>query len=487
MWPVNESSVLTFRPLLTWRQSLVFSAVAFGLTVAGIYYFSQKAGQRSNAVNGSRAVAILECKPVGDRAMLPSGDIFSSPANSKNIKTRILSPSFIRQALYDALATGYPAGASPITEKGNKFWMADKNGAQAASSVCAEQLLQGLNVRIEPREASGEDLITLDLTLSQCPDADRLVRALAERFLREYRAFWAAEAQKACQDASSQVDQAEETHRKAVEAVQAFNDNVLAQEKSSPGQHPVKPGDRQLATQIAENPAWIELNHKLALLREREKGMLEIKTPLHPDVEEVRERIADLQQQLDSTPRFVLEAEIYNPVRQMESADNPIRPMDSPTTNNAPALVNVETLKQLQLAAERAEQDYQEKLANKKKLFEIANKEPYCSISVNRVAVASPQPGSDRGFMGFLLCSGFAMALGTGVFSSGLTAQPVLATIADLEPLLPVPIIGVTPDKGRSCDPVARRRRRMILRWVLIASGGLMILGCSISVYCFFS
>ena len=65
------------------------------------------------------------------------------------------------------------------------------------------------------------------------------------------------------------------------------------------------------------------------------------------------------------------------------------------------------------------------------------------------------------------------MALGIGVFSSGVSTQPVLASIADLEPLLPVPIIGVVPAKDQSSDPFARRRRREILRWTLILLGRL--------------
>jgi hypothetical protein len=85
-----------------------------------------------------------------------------------------------------------------------------------------------------------------------------------------------------------------------------------------------------------------------------------------------------------------------------------------------------------------------------------------------------------------MLCSGFAMALGIGVFSSGVSTQPLLASIADLEPLLSVPVIGLVP-KDQSSDPFARRRRRAILRWTLIVLGGLLVLGCSIGVNCYFS
>ncbi len=146
-----------------------------------------------------------------------------------------------------------------------------------------------------------------------------------------------------------------------------------------------------------------------------------------------------------------------------------------------------ETRKELLLTAEHTERDCLEKLAYKQKLCEIARNEPSFSIRVNQVAMANPRPASNRGFTGVLLFSGFAMALGTGVFSSGLSTQSVLASIADLEPLLAVPIIGVVPAKDRSSDPFARRRRRTILRWASILSGGLIILGSMGGVYWFFA
>jgi hypothetical protein len=227
--------------------------------------------------------------------------------------------------------------------------------------------------------------------------------------------------------------------------------------------------------------------------------MLENKTPLHPDVQDIRARIADFQRQIESTPRFAAET----------SANNPTQHIDSPATVKTPPLKNkndiqqnnprenltkginqfetAETLKQLQLAAKRTEQEYLDKLRIKQSIIDASQKEPAFLVSVNPVLVKNIQPGPNRGFLGLMLCSGFAMALGIGVFSSGVSTQPVLASIADLEPLLPVPIIGIVPAKDQSSDPFARRRNKAILRWTLILLGGLLVLGCSIGVHCYFT
>ena len=484
MMAFNKSTALIVRPRSLWRRHLLLSTVAYGLTVAVVFFISQNAWQKSNAIKGSKAIAIMELKPANDRANFSNSPIFSLNLNLNNIKIRILSPSFIRQALCDSRID-----ASPLAKDNNT----------TASFVYGEQLLRGLSIRTRPGTVSGENQIILELSLTQSPNAAKIARALADRFIREYRTFWAAEAQKACIAASSQAEQAEQAQYEAADMLQAFEDNVLKQEKSSPEHSLLAPTDQQSVPKIPDNPVWIELDRKLALLRQREAAMLVNKTPLHPDVQDIRARIADFQQQLDSIPRFAADSATNNPTQDIDSpatvktppSKNENEIQESNTRENVAQGVNqnetTETLKQLQLAAERTEQEYLDKLRIKQSIFDASRKEPTFLVRVNPVPVTIKQPGGIQGFIGLMLCSGFAMALGIGVFSSGVSTQSLLASIADLEPLLPVPIIGVVPSKDQSSDPFDRRRRRAILRWTLIILGGLLVLGCSIGMYCYFA
>ena len=407
---------------------------------------------------------------------------FVHSPNLKTIKTRILSPSFVLQAL---------------SNSGIDSEQPDKDNTPTASYIYGEQLLRGLSIRTRSGTDPGENQIILELTLSQSPNAAKIAQALADRFVHEYRTSWAAEAQKARLSAAVQADQAEQAHYEAVEMLQTFENCVLNQE--SAGQSSLTPADQQPAHQIAANPAWIELDRKLASLRRQEAAMLEIKTPLHPNVQDIRAQIADFQRQIDATPRFAPEPQINNPLRQSDSSslvttstlknENEIR--ESNTRDSKAQGVNqnetADNLQQLQLAAERTEQEYLNKLRIKQSIFDTSRKEPTFLVRVNPVPITIKQPGMNRGFMGMILCSGFAMALGIGVFSSGVSTQPVLASIADLEPFLQVPIIGLVPTKDRSSDPFARRRHKAILRWTLILLGGLLVLGCSIGVHYYFA
>jgi len=482
MSAVRKSTVLTIRPRSLWRQHLLLSMASFGLTVAVLSFISQKFCQKSNVTRGSKAVAIVDQKPAKDQADLPNGPIFGSSLNLKNIKTRVLSPAFMQQALCDC---------------GIDISQMAETGAHNTSSITQEQLRQALNIRIKPGAAQGENQIVMELTLTHSQDAARIARALADRLVSEYQTYWTVETRKAYLAASSQVNQAQQAHRQAQETLLAFKENFTTQEKTSIQQQPPKTQtDQQSTERTADNPAWIDLDRKLKSFRRQETAMLVNKTPLHPDVQDIRGRIADFERQVASTPRFAAEPPTNNSSRglifppQVKSAplinEKENREINS-RKNLAAADQNqsAETLKQLQHAAERTEQEYLEKLFCEQKLFEISRNEPIFSVCVEPVAVANMAPGSNRGFIELMLCSGFAMAVGIGVFSSGLTTQPVLASIADLEPFLPVPIIGVIPGKDRSSDPVARRCRRAILRWTMILLGGLIILGSGMGVYCY--
>jgi len=497
MRPANESTGLVFRPRSTWRLPLGLAAVAFGLT-AGAVYFLEGMPHRSE-VAGSKAIAMLEHRPGGSQKLWADCDVFGSPAALKNAKARILTPSFVRQALLGALQTSAIAAQassrnSATDEAGNRL-MPVKGGAGSPSSEFVEEVLRGMSIRVEQDAVSGDNLMSLELTLVERPDAGKIVAALAERFAVEYRRFWSGEAAKAYDEATSRADEALRIYAEAAEVLDVYEE-YAADLDNGPGLA-ADTSARPSEAHIGENPAWVELNHKLTLLRDREKAMLEIKTTAHPDVQELDERIADFRRQLDSTPRFTSAAGAYNPVREMEASANPVRPMDSTSAGKTPKFVGrnetatarkteniavngspveaADIEKMLQSAVESAKRDYQEQMARKRELLEAAGRMPSFSVSVNQSEIAGPQ--LPRGSMWIVPISGFAMAVGTWAFSSGATAQSLVATIADLEPLLQIPIIGVAPAAESRNNAARRRRRRTILRWGLITLGGLTVAG----------
>jgi hypothetical protein len=483
MRAVKKTTAFIVRPRSAWRLIVMLSLAAFGLTIAAVYFISQNVYYESGQDGGSKAVAIVEQKPAIEQLNSPISPVLESALNLKNIKTRVMSQAFIEQAMRDG---------------GVDISAVDENGTPNTSAFF-EQLRQGLCFYAKPGSEPGGIQIALELTLIQSADAPKIARALADRFVHEYRTFWATKVHGAYRTVLAQANQSEQARREAAEMLQAYKDGAAKKEQSTEEPNPLRNHDAQLVTpEIADNPAWIELDRKLASLREQEQAMLVNKTSLHPDVQDIRSRIADFEQQIVSTPRFKAEASADSSTQQIDSpaivktlpTENKKENQSANSRDETAAGVNKnspETLKQLQDAAELAEQEYLKISHRKEQLFEAGRKEPILLVSVNQLAIAKTEPKSSRRLIEFMLCSGFAMAVGISVFSSGLTTQPVLATIADLEPLLPVPIIGVIPDKDQSSNPVARRRCQTFLRWTSILSGGLIVLGCMGGVYWFFA
>lgn len=454
MRAVKKSTALVVRTRSIWRPSAMLSLAVLGLTVAAVYFISQRSFQKSDGDKGSKAVAIVEEKPVIDGEIFYNSSILGSSLNITSLKTRLFSPAFIRQALRDC-----GIDSSPVAG----------NNAHIASVISLEQLRQGLSIRVEPGAESGGNRVVLELTLNQSADAAGIARALADRYVREYQTFWAAEMQEARLAASAQTDQARQTHREAMERLQVFKDKVTEQERMTEKQPRGQPQTAQVETrQTAYNPAWIELNGQIESLRRQEAEMLENKTPLHPVVQLMRGRIADFEQELASTPRFNAEFPAENATHQaISNHRDKISPSENETT---------ETLKRLQADVERSEKEYQIKLHREQRILEDNRKGPVFSVEVNPVAATKTEHKSNRGLIELILLSGVAMAVGISVFFLGVTSEPALATIADLEPLLPAPIIGVVPSKDPSFDPVVRRSRQMICRWSMILLGGLIVL-----------
>jgi hypothetical protein len=477
---VVPTSPLIVRPRSYWRQNLLVSLAAFVLTVAVVYFFSRIYLPKSAVAKNSKAIATVEVKQAASSHHLPADCLFRSPWLSKEIKSHLKSEEFLRQALRNC---GIKTPAS-----NDKF-------AQNASLITVEKLWQGLSVRDASGAASGVKRITLELTLSNSDDAPKIARALADAFVGEYRTYWAAEAQKAYLDALARTQHAEEAHRTAEAKLQAFRDDLAKQEKVPQTRQTTENQVLQKATtQTIDNPLWLELKRKLETLKKQEAELLGKMNPVHPEIIYIRDNIADIEHQLSVTPRWIMEFPAGNTPRLM--ASSPPNQTLSTQKQNKPAQVEIntdtkntktaETLKQLQEDAELTGLEYQDKLEHEKQIYKATRLEPTFLVNVSPVATANTQQTHTGRLLGLMLFGGFAMAVGTGFFSSGLTTEPPVATIADLEPLLPVPIIGVAPGQEGSANPLARKRRQTILRWTLILLGGMIIIGCMGSVsWCF--
>ncbi len=265
MRAAKKSTALVIRPRSAWKQCLMLSLAAFGLTIAAVYLVSMVFMHKVFPEKGSQAIAIVQQKPPVSQNNIPQISLLREFSNLKQIKTRILSPEFIRLALLqcdiDILQTV-------------------ENGKITAQSLSPMQIQQGLTIHVKQGAFAGADQIILDLRLRQSPHAAKIARALADRFVQEYRAYSAAFLRQANLDALTRTDRAYLAHCDALEKLQAFKDYILKQEQATLEQQTLKPDAAEKETQqmaeqesqqTVENPAWIELRDKLASLQRRKR------------------------------------------------------------------------------------------------------------------------------------------------------------------------------------------------------------------------
>jgi hypothetical protein len=442
----NRKTNLVVRPPVSWRRHFVVGLTVLFLAAAGFYFVSKyiPAGyfaDESKNQNGFKAVASIEIRFPGENKKQVDDGVFASPVSLEDMKTQLLK---------------------------------------------TETLCRGLQIRNEAESPGGCRTI-IELTSANSSEADRCVQAAADCYIGNYRTKWINEAKQAHQTALQKSDRAKQSLREAENELLSI-DNLMAEEENSLQTRQNASNDRpspseadqEPAVQSVENPVWAELKDRVEKLRLQESELLKIKTTLHPDVQSLRGRIADCEEQLAVTPQWVIGV-----------ADDPSKWNGEETVPNADAFrpdfaEKMQTLFWCENAVEQAARDYREKIELEKKAWAATCLEPRFTVQVNSAELPGIAAKPRQGWAGTTLFSTMSLALGASFFSKGLATEPVLATIADLEPFLSVPIIGVIPSKISSVDPLRRRRRRIVHRYVTLASAILLIFGGLVVVVGFF-
>ena len=299
------------------------------------------------------------------------------------------------------------------------------------------------------------NLTTMSISLSDLPreSISPLVNMIAATFAQACRSQWKvdvgdaysvaqerlAAARREAQDADSKLEM---LRRRQSETMAA----AVAKPESSP--------------ETVENPKWTEAARRLAELEERRRVLLFERTPLHPSVQEIEMHISDVGRELASIPARI-------PQRPAVEAARP------QTLPSAPSAAELETgqredsrlhdqLQQVEAAARGA-------LAARSEDLQI-DLEP--AEAIPEIAAA---PRFGWSLVGTSLFAATTSVLAIGMISFGASLEPALASVAELQSVLPVPVFGVVPavDPARSTMRSAFRHR--LARAAAIASGLLLL------------
>ncbi len=218
---------------------------------------------------------------------------------------------------------------------------------------------------------------------------------------------------------------------------------------------------------MTDNPQWVDLDRQLATLQQRHDQLLTDRTPLHPAVQDLAERITAIKEQLAATPRQV--------------PDTKPRPAVAPIVPDAPAISQADqaTLDELTAAVERTRQARDEAAAAEKKALAGQQAEPQFAVEQAQVVENRPLPSDDwQRLLATTFVVSAVMALGVGSLAVGANIEPLAASAAGVQADADAPVVATIPADNPLPNPAVASRRQSRIRRVLLTIGLLLIVAC---------
>jgi len=384
-----------------------------------------------------------------------------------------------------------------VTEANLRWAMSPSAPDAAASGEALAWVRQNLDVSVGNTATPGELEVSIALTGPDAREAAELVDRLAERWAQQQRERGAAAARDACVQARHAAEQA---RRQWLEAkaqrdafLQHYFEQLVAEAKPAPAVRPKAP---EPARGPAENPEWLELNGQVEELRRQHSALLAERTPLHPSVRKIDAQIADLQQRLRAVPREAAdrgpELPSVLPPPPDQTLISPLPPteaqLDEPPIEPAPVVTHPgptgrrrpvhggvsepgvllppagATLQQRRAAmqgfsehteaVDRAWQQYEGLAGAERRAWGMRLRA--AQIDLKLAGQCEMAPASQRSRWPLVaLLAGLAAAATIGVMSLGGRGDRPLASVAEVQASLPVPILGTIPS-ARSTSGACR-------------------------------
>jgi hypothetical protein len=329
---------------------------------------------------------------------------------------------------------------------------------------------------------------------------------LAERQAGERREAWQRDAEESCQKARQSVEEARREHEKSTAQLEACHRQMReAAEAVKKKQKLAEMAEKQLAAARAQaaarqqekpklpqiaNPAWLELDRKLADLKLNRDQLLVDRTPLHPIVREVQDDMDEVQRQMDAIPR-----QIPDPKAKSTAKVEPLKPSNHPdgstqkaaelalkeqAANELAAKANRQKLSELTAAVEKARQAMEKAEISEQQAAQARENEPQFAVEPAQVVI--PPQEVDQGWKRLLwttLMASVLMTAGVGSWSFGRTIEPPVASLAEVHADLDVPIVGLISAGDTLPSPEAIERQWR-MRHTSIAVGLVLMAACPV-------
>jgi len=346
-------------------------------------------------------------------------------------------------------------------------------------------------------------------TEATAEQAIQQVKAQAARYASRHREEWSARTEEPYLKAKQAAENASKAHAETMAQLVAFSRRLdEARQTAAKTKVQVKPV--AIEPRMVDNPRWQALQNQLVALQREDEQLRTQRTPLHPAVQEMAARIAGVEKQLAAIPpripaRHAETAEAINQEAARQGSSVPaVENNEQETAANTPMSLapidgkgvheSVSALRaiaaapqdedrwiELVAAVDRTRRDCNEaELAEKAALLA---KQAGPTFALDEVQVVENVPPVDYGWRRLIattLGTSLMMAIGFGAFTKGAEIEPTLASAAQLEADLNIPILGVVPATD-PIDSTAKYDRQSRNRKTLIALGLFLMCVCPLA------
>jgi hypothetical protein len=300
-------------------------------------------------------------------------------------------------------------------------------------------------LQIDVQGTAQQPEIAIACTGDDATETIHLVNQLAKQYATAEHGRLERIASRRHQQSQQTAEQSQQELAGAVARLdRALKQQASTQQPSGESRPPLPPETEPAKPLMVDNPLWLQLNRELTALERRQAELLVDRTPLHPEVQAVVTQIAELREKQTHVPR-----QIPDPSGRVAAAMPP--QSMSIEVQEAGSLGHVVTEKPeavRELATLRAAVDQAQRKATR--LAELERQAsaqklavPLIDVQLAQQCQVSREPlGVSLPLLLTALSAGLAMAIGVGMVLVSLPRRHPVQTVAELQSLVPVPIIG---------------------------------------------
>jgi hypothetical protein len=477
MAKAGNNPKLIVRPRGSWRAHKTFYAFVAVMTAIMVYQWGWNKTRRSVPTDNYTATASVWHQSESSGGS-PGGAEAGAGVDFVAIQQHIADTENVRRAI---LAADGSLSALPPQDR------------QAVVRLTVEEVCRNLHVSCNPTAAPRGVRIGFQCTAHDPAFVVALVNVFAGQYAQDCRTEWKAGTQEAYQAACeasqrarrnssgakerlenllAQIAERERQNTEAAEAAEA----VKPTESPSPS---TKPAPQEPVA--IDNPDWVNLSEELTELEQNRAALLVTRTPLHPAVIDVEDRIGEAKRRLAA-----MSPTIAAPSSNVTSKAGATQPPQTAASPKLPAKrpVPIDPEEQAKLAATlhklrgemyRAEEAQEAAQQAERQAMAACQQPLRLEIDLaNPIEPAMPLPGLRVVLAA--MTSALTVLGGLMMVVAGVVMEPRLGTVEEVEAMLPVPVVGTLPAGGSRLPGGADRQR--LVRAALVGAGMILIATC---------